>query len=353
MPRLLFIAFILCALAAPAELSAQAAEPLLPKDDRAVFAAAAPLYDLSAPSLKPWRLKASYQLYNEAGAPTEKGTYEYWWASPAVYRSSWTRSGVTHTDWHTADGKHAYLASGGPLEYFEFNLQSSLLTPLPDEANLDPTKFRLQRESIKVGDVKLPCIMVVPLMPQHGQLQQVPLGLFPSYCFDPRQPVLRLEYSWGSVSTEFSHIVKMQGRYFSRQVDLYEGTRKLLTATVDEIAGMSSVDPALVPPPNALGIKQESAQVSQAVSQGFLIKKQVPIYPQDAKDARVEGKVVLHATIGLDGGVHDLHVVEAPWPSLVASALWAVSHWQYKPYLLNGEPVNVETTVNVIYSLGQ
>jgi protein TonB len=97
----------------------------------------------------------------------------------------------------------------------------------------------------------------------------------------------------------------------------------------------------------------EKVQIAAGIAVGSLLKKEVPVYPQDAKDARVSGKVVLQATIGMDGGVHDLHVVSAPWPSLVASALWAVSHWEYKPYLLNGEPVEVETTVNVIYSLGQ
>jgi protein TonB len=85
----------------------------------------------------------------------------------------------------------------------------------------------------------------------------------------------------------------------------------------------------------------------------MLVKKQVPIYPQDAKDAHVSGTVVLQATIGSDGRIHDLRVVSAPWPSLAASSLWAVLHWEYKPYMLNGEPVEVQTTVNVIYTLGQ
>ena len=92
--------------------------------------------------------------------------------------------------------------------------------------------------------------------------------------------------------------------------------------------------------------------VSASVAVGLLVKKVIPIYPQDAKDARVSGKVVLGATIGRDGRVHDMHVIEAPWPSLVASAMWAVSRWEYKPYLLNGEPVEVDTTINVFYTLG-
>jgi protein TonB len=133
---------------------------------------------------------------------------------------------------------------------------------------------------------------------------------------------------------------------------MYEGTRKLLSATVDSINYINASDPALTPTVTAHMDKIDSAQqISPAVMSIMLIKKQKPIYPQDAKDARVSGTVKLQAIIGMDGGVHELRVVSAPWPSLVASALWAVSHWQYKPYLLNGEPVDVATTIDVIYSL--
>jgi TonB family protein len=351
--RPLLIYFVLFGLLVPTALRAQDAAISLPKDNREVFAAAAPLYDFSAPALKPWRLKATYQLYSQAGAPTEKGTYEYWWASPKVYRSTWTRAGEVHSDWHTADGKHASQSSGSSLNFFEFNLQSALLSPLPGEADLDPAKFRLQRDSVKVGEISVPCIMAVPLMPQHGQIQTVPLGLFPTYCFDPNMPVLRIEYSWGSITTEFNHIIRIQGRYLAREINLFEGKRKILTASIDEVTGLNPADPALAPPPTAANVKLEGVEVSPAVAQGFLIKKTTPVYPQDAKEARVEGRVVLQATIGRDGGIHQLHVLSAPWPSLVHSALWAVSQWQYKPYLLNGEPVEVETTINVIYTLGQ
>ena len=326
--------------------------PGLPKDPKELFAAAAPFYDFTASTLKPWHLKASYQLYDEQGNPSEQGTYEYWWVSPQAYRSTWSRPEATHTDWHTADGKHAHLATGDRLKFFEYKLQGALLSPLPDAGDLDPTKFRLDRETKSSDGAKFPCIMVIPLMPQHGQVQSVPMGLFPTYCFDPQMPVLRVSYSFGTVTTGFNKIVKVQNRYLAREILLFEGKRKILTATVDSITNLSPSDPALTPPEGANVSKVDRVQISAGVSAGFLLKKQIPVYPQDAKDARASGTVVLQATIGMDGGVHDLRVVQTPWPSLAASALWAVSHWEYRPYLLGGEPVEVETTVNVIFSLG-
>jgi len=195
--------------------------------------------------------------------------------------------------------------------------------------------------------------MVVPLMPQHGQIQIVPLGLFPTYCFDSKLPVLRASFSWGAIALQFNHIVKVQGRYLAEEIHLSEGKRTILTAKVDKVEGLNPSDAALMPPADAKTPNADKAtQIAPAVMVGMLVKKQQPVYPQDAKDARVSGRVILEATIGRDGGVHELRVTSTPWPSLTTSALWAVSQWQYKPYLLNGEPVDVETTVNVIYSLG-
>ncbi len=75
-----------------------------------------------------------------------------------------------------------------------------------------------------------------------------------------------------------------------------------------------------------------------------------PVYPEAAKKAHIEGTVVLEATITEEGKVDDLKVVSGP-ESLRQSSMDAVSQWTYKPYLLNGEPVAVQTTVHVTYSL--
>jgi len=72
-----------------------------------------------------------------------------------------------------------------------------------------------------------------------------------------------------------------------------------------------------------------------------------------AKSMHQQGTVVLGAVIGTDGRIHDLEVLASPSPLLSDSAKDAVKRWVYKPYLLDGAAVEVETTVNVIYSLSQ
>ena len=76
-----------------------------------------------------------------------------------------------------------------------------------------------------------------------------------------------------------------------------------------------------------------------------------PTYPAIAKAARISGTVVLQATISKTGAIENLRVISGP-PMLQAGALSAVKTWRYRPYLLNGEPVEVETTVNVVFNLG-
>lgn len=352
MRTLLLVVLILVGVVSSFGQAAAGAAPGLPKDPHAVFESAVPFYNFGDAALKPWHLKATYQLYDDKGDPSEKGTYEYWWASPQAYRSTWTRPSGTHTDWHMADNKRADQSTGESLKFFENTMEDELLSPLPDASDLDATKFRLDRENITVGGVKLPCIMVIPLMPQHGMVQPVQLGLFPTYCFDTQLPVLRISYSFGTVVTEFNKISKVQNKYLARELVLFEGKRKILTASVDSVTGLSDADPALTPPSDVSVTDAKRVTIAGAVAAGSLLKKQIPVYPQDAKDARVSGTVTLRAIIGVDGAVHQLHVVSAPWPSLAASSLWSVSHWQYKPYLLDGAPVEVETTVNVVFSLG-
>ena len=92
-------------------------------------------------------------------------------------------------------------------------------------------------------------------------------------------------------------------------------------------------------------------RVSGGVMTGMLISEQRPLYPPIAKAAHVSGTVVLAATISKQGTITNLRVVSGP-AMLQQSALDAVRNWRYKPYLLNGEPVEVETTVNVVFNFG-
>ena len=93
-------------------------------------------------------------------------------------------------------------------------------------------------------------------------------------------------------------------------------------------------------------------RVSSMVVAGLLIRKTVPPYPPIAKAMGIQGAVVLQATISKSGTIENLRVVSGP-AVLQQAALDAVKTWQYRPYLLNNEPVEVETTVSVVFTIAR
>ena len=93
-------------------------------------------------------------------------------------------------------------------------------------------------------------------------------------------------------------------------------------------------------------------KVSGGVTEGLLLSKVAPVYPVIAKTAGISGTVELAARISKDGRIEELRVVSGN-AMLTRAAMEAVEQWRYRPYLLNGEPVAVETTVRVVFSLGR
>ncbi|MGA2966315.1 MAG: energy transducer TonB, partial [Terriglobales bacterium] len=91
-------------------------------------------------------------------------------------------------------------------------------------------------------------------------------------------------------------------------------------------------------------------RVSSGVSAGLRIKYVQPNYPPLAKQARIQGQVVLQAEISKEGMIQNLQLISGH-PMLAPAAIEAVKQWRYKPYLLNGEPVAVDTQVIVNFSL--
>lgn len=100
----------------------------------------------------------------------------------------------------------------------------------------------------------------------------------------------------------------------------------------------------------AMPVKPKMVHVSQGVSSGLLVHKVTPQYPPIAKQARMQGAVVLKAIIGKDGKVENVQP-ESGNPLLASAAVSAVKQWRYKPYVLDGNPVEVETTVTVNFHL--
>jgi TonB family protein len=98
--------------------------------------------------------------------------------------------------------------------------------------------------------------------------------------------------------------------------------------------------------------KPTRIRASQGVMGGLLVKNVQPQYPTDAKAARVQGAVVLSVAINKTGDVESVKLIKGD-PLLAPAAIEAVKQWKYRPYILNGEPVNVETTATIQFTLAE
>jgi periplasmic protein TonB len=91
-------------------------------------------------------------------------------------------------------------------------------------------------------------------------------------------------------------------------------------------------------------------RVAQGVAEGHIVHKVPPRYPEKAKAEHITGDVILGFTINRKGDVVNLKVLKGD-PLLAQAAAEAVSQWKYKPYLLNGEPVEVDTTAKISFRM--
>lgn len=116
------------------------------------------------------------------------------------------------------------------------------------------------------------------------------------------------------------------------------------------IGGIVNATSNLAYVPKLQPVVPQRVRISQGVTTGMLIRRVEPAYPALARAARISGNVVLKAIINREGAIQDLQLVSGH-PMLVPSAVDAVRQWRYRPYLLNGQPVEVETTITVIFTL--
>ena len=119
---------------------------------------------------------------------------------------------------------------------------------------------------------------------------------------------------------------------------------------VSEPAPLQTMAPALLDGAPPRITTPQRVRVSSGVSQGLLIGKVAPEYPEDAREKHIQGTVILQARIDKEGNVVGLDLISGH-PMLAPAAIEAVRQWKYRPYLLNGTPVEVDTQVQVNFVL--
>lgn len=107
---------------------------------------------------------------------------------------------------------------------------------------------------------------------------------------------------------------------------------------------------ALAPAQTDPAAKPQLLRVSSGVAQGLKTHDVTPRYPEEAREKGIQGDVLLQATIDTKGKITSIRVMEGD-PILVAASIEAVKQWKYRPYILKGEPVEVQTTIKIQFHL--
>jgi TonB family protein len=310
----------------------------MPQDPKELMLLAAKTNGLTGDDVKPWRLKASWKMLDEKGGITDQGTYEEFWVSPTKYKRTFTGTAFTQTDYGTPRG---VLRSGlhQLLPTLIGEVRDEFVAPLPNSLTIEHEDFNRSQHTI--DREKLICLKLTGV--------RVDPGL--SYCLAEDKPILRRR-SFAKELTEFLHgsVVVFQSHFIAGDLQFLRAGKPALTAHLESIDVIDSIHELdFAPSPDATQLHRKIS-LSSEVAARMIMDNHAPIYPIEAKKAGISGKVTLQAVIGIDGLVVDAQAVSGP-PELQQAAIEAVKSWRYKPFLLNGEPLEVKTTINVIFTI--
>jgi TonB family protein len=313
----------------------------MPTDPAAILAAAANVNGLSGPTLLPWHLRVSYQIFDDEGHSKDSGVYEELWVSDKKYKRSYASPSFTQTDFATDHGLYRSGSQNWPGPQ-ETTLRAEIIDPIPAALNL--SGFRLESKRRSVDKVNLQCVTL------KGDSIYLSNDV---YCFQPDKPILRITNGPGNrVTTSYNNILMFQGHFLSRDIRVMSGGKPLLVLHIDSVEGVPTInDSDLTPPPDAVRIPSGKVVMPEKTMAALLLREVSPHYPENAKAARITGTVVLHITIGKDGRVTNAQAISGP-NELRKTSIDAVLQWEYRPFLIAGEPTEVETSLPVIFTIG-
>jgi TonB family protein len=316
---------------------------------------------------KPWHLKFHVTLYDQDGKETNHGTYEEYWASPKEYRIIKTDARFSETDYGTESG---VVRAGERTEIqgtFD-EISDKYLHPLSYLGTLGvPATSKVALEKRDIGPVSLRCITTTYPAASADSIDTYG----PTTCIDSDIPALRV---LGPLTPNrlfvFDGIAMFRGRYVARDLTGNIDGKRDVAAHLDTLESIDALNEALfVPPPDAklitpgVPLANAAPQPGEAprstfivaspgvaFTPGQLIRASPPEYPIGAKAMGISGTVTVQVRISKDGHIYDAHAISGP-VELRGAAVESVKRWVYRPYKLNGEPIEVGSTVNVMFRL--
>ncbi len=316
---------------------------------------AAKVNGLYGDNLKPWHLRVSYKLLDPSGGPTDQGSIEEFWAGPKVWKLTITGSAT----------KLVYLKTEATA-YREGDLdQKTALLKLIASGFIEPMPFSekslafldLSLGNRAIGATQLPCF-TLKARRMGPKTWNSPTYLDPTYCLENNSPMIRIaSFADDSHWLMSNQVAQFQGRYIPSDVTAGVANKTDLRAHLDILDQVSNFDPAVFKP-GANAVLQRMPETTIIIPDGMLdgmverghvvraISCPQPTYPASAQAAKVHGTVSMRATIGTDGHIAALHVIDGP-ELLQQAALDAVWRWRFEEPFHDAQHVQVLTVIRV------
>jgi hypothetical protein len=303
----------------------------------------AELSALDSHDIQPWHWKLDLTVFDKDGKNPTDGSLEMWFSGGNMLTVS-SLGTDQMTVLRTGDTLYRTDGNANALASADF-IQMQLLHPVPDEVYQPATTYKLSQE--KAGQEKIDCIAPTLL---KNTSSVVDIGRQFSFCFERNTPRLLMTYEPGDFSVLRSQLETFQSHEVPVSLEIHQGTIKLAEAktvtleTATLAPSMFEVKPELKPFTDGLELKSSDLR-------GLPLSKNPPSYPVEAKQRNASGSVIFDAVIGKDGHIVSLQLASKSDPALVDAANYAISRWIYRPYLINGLPVEVKTQITLKFDM--
>jgi TonB family protein len=293
------------------------------------------LNTLTAEGNAPFYLKVEFQIFDLRGKPGETGTAEVWWAPHHRYEviasPSWNETSAPG-EAHQPRTRQAYLI-GALIDQIIQPISSVRISPVLKTAEADR----------KFGSAVLRCVSIDPAIPAPSVT---------TFCVEPSSDILRVNFKDGATVLR-SKVGKFRDTTISLDLTTSYGANKAISGKIVALKSIAADDDHFkaLPEPSA-STDAPRTPGSAGVQAGRKIGGTAPAYPVLARQNHIMGTVVIVATISKEGRIASPTVIATPDPSIADAAVEAVRTWKYQPYLLNGQPTEVDTTILVNFNLG-
>jgi TonB family protein len=329
----------------------------LPGDPAAFLLSAGKINGLAGEDVQPWHLKATFKTFDDLGNPKDQGIFEEFWIGPKQSKVTYSSNEFSQTYFHTSEG--SLRTSNKPLPSPSMRYVEALIRPLPTSAK-EIASLDTAAELSKVNNADAICITMKSRQPSPVAHTQIDA----TYCFDAGTSAFQSAlFPLTQTEVRGSHPVSFRSRSLSGDLEVTRAGKLAFLAHLESIEPITTVDDSIFePPPDAIidsfelgspNLKPNNlgrVTVPSNIGRALVFRSVAPVYPPIAEVQRVQGLVDLQITISKEGLVEDIRVISGP-SIFRQAALDAVRHFIFRPALLNGVPVEVETTVGINFRL--